>query len=138
MPEHSFVRTPKRQRPSCAGPVNIGEADSSIGHLQAPSRTPPPTRAKAAAVFEYTFIRRRIAEPVGTVRSPDDVAAVLVAYLRPDEAEQERLAVAIRAGLHVERKRRPTKPTAAARERRLEEKKRRGRAKKLRRPPADE
>ena len=57
---------------------------------------------------------------------------------RNRELALERLAAAIRAGLHVERKRRPTKPTAAARERRLEQKKRRGRAKKLRRPPADE
>jgi ribosome-associated protein len=54
------------------------------------------------------------------------------------ELALDRLAAAIRAGLRVERKRRPTKPSAAARERRLEEKKRRGTAKKLRRPPADE
>lgn len=53
------------------------------------------------------------------------------------ELALDRLAAAIRAGLRVERKRRPTKPSAAARERRLEEKKRRGRAKKLRRPPDD-
>jgi ribosome-associated protein len=54
------------------------------------------------------------------------------------ELALDRLAAAIRAGLRVDRKRRPTKPSAAARERRLEEKKRRGTAKKLRRPPADE
>jgi ribosome-associated protein len=47
----------------------------------------------------------------------------------------ERLGEAISAGLKVERKRRPTKPSAAARERRLEEKKRRATTKKLRRPP---
>jgi DNA repair protein RadC len=60
-----------------------------------PSRTPRRTRATSAAVFEYTFTRRRIAEPVGTIRSPEDVAAILAAYVRPDEAEQERLAVAV-------------------------------------------
>jgi ribosome-associated protein len=54
------------------------------------------------------------------------------------ELALERLAAAIRAGLHVERKRRPTKPTAAARERRLEGKKRRGRTKRLRSPPGDD
>ncbi|HKO75086.1 MAG TPA: alternative ribosome rescue aminoacyl-tRNA hydrolase ArfB [Gaiellaceae bacterium] len=54
------------------------------------------------------------------------------------ELALDRLAAAIRAGLRVERKRRPTKPSAAARERRLEEKKRRGTAKRLRRPPADD
>jgi ribosome-associated protein len=54
---------------------------------------------------------------------------------RNRELALERLAAAIRAGLRVQRKRRPTKPTAAARERRLDEKKRRGTTKKLRRPP---
>jgi ribosome-associated protein len=57
---------------------------------------------------------------------------------RNRELALERLAAAIRAGLHVERKRRPTKPTAAARKRRLEAKKRRSTTKKLRRPPAGE
>jgi ribosome-associated protein len=55
---------------------------------------------------------------------------------RNRELALERLAAAIRAGLRVQRKRRPTKPTAAARERRLDEKKRRGTTKKLRRPPS--
>ncbi len=56
---------------------------------------------------------------------------------RNRELALERLARAIRSGLRVERKRRPTKPTAAARERRLEEKKRRGATKELRRAPKD-
>jgi len=54
---------------------------------------------------------------------------------RNRELALERLAAAIRTGLRVERKRRPTKPTPAARERRLEGKKRRGTTKRLRRPP---
>jgi len=54
---------------------------------------------------------------------------------RNRELALERLGEAIRAGVRVPRKRRPTKPTAAARERRLEEKKRRGQTKRLRRPP---
>jgi len=54
---------------------------------------------------------------------------------RNRELALERLADAIRAGIKVERKRRATKPTAAARERRLEEKKRRSHLKRLRRPP---
>jgi ribosome-associated protein len=56
---------------------------------------------------------------------------------RNRELALERLAAAIRAGLRVQRKRRPTKPTPAARERRLEEKKRKGATKELRRPPKD-
>jgi ribosome-associated protein len=49
----------------------------------------------------------------------------------------ERLADSVRTGLRVERKRRPTKPTAAARKRRIEEKKRRAATKALRRPPGE-
>jgi ribosome-associated protein len=54
---------------------------------------------------------------------------------RNRETALERLANAIREGLRVERKRRPTTPTAASRERRLEDKRRRSAAKRLRRPP---
>jgi len=55
--------------------------------------------------------------------------------LRNKELAVERLTEALREALRVPRKRRPTKPTAASRERRLEEKKRRGETKRLRRPP---
>jgi ribosome-associated protein len=54
---------------------------------------------------------------------------------RNRELALERLGAAIRAGVRVPRKRRPTKPSAAAQARRLEEKKRRGQTKRLRRPP---
>jgi ribosome-associated protein len=77
-------------------------------------------------------LRRRVGPVVRAVAQDER------SRTRNRELALERLAAAIRAGLHVERKRRPTKPTAAARERRLEQKKRRGRAKKLRRPPTDE
>jgi len=41
----------------------------------------------------------------------------------------------LREALRVERARVPTRPSAAAKERRLEEKRRRGERKRLRRPP---
>jgi ribosome-associated protein len=47
----------------------------------------------------------------------------------------ERLVGQLREALRVERKRVPTKPTKAARERRLQSKKRRGETKRLRREP---
>jgi len=47
----------------------------------------------------------------------------------------ERLVAALREALRVERRRVPTKPTSAARERRLDQKRRRGQVKRLRRPP---
>ncbi len=45
----------------------------------------------------------------------------------------DRVIEALRTALRVERKRMPTKPSAAARERRLEQKKRRSETKRLRR-----
>ena len=57
--------------------------------------------------------------------------------LRNKELAVERLVEALREALRVPRHRVPTKPTKAARERRLEQKKRRGATKKLRRAPGD-
>jgi len=54
---------------------------------------------------------------------------------RNRELALERLAATLRDALRVERRRVPTKPTPTAGERRLEEKRRRGEVKRLRRPP---
>jgi ribosome-associated protein len=54
---------------------------------------------------------------------------------RNRELAIERLVATLREALRVERKRVPTKPSAKARERRLEGKRRRGAVKRLRRPP---
>ncbi len=56
---------------------------------------------------------------------------------RNRELALERLVEQLRRALRVERKRVPTKPTAAARKRRLEGKRRRAKTKRLRRPPDD-
>jgi ribosome-associated protein len=56
---------------------------------------------------------------------------------RNRELALERLGEAIRAGVRMPRKRRPTKPTAASRERRLEGKKRRASVKRMRQRPDD-
>ncbi len=53
------------------------------------------------------------------------------------ERAVERVVEALREALKVERRRRPTKPTAASEERRLEEKRRRARTKRLRGPLRD-
>lgn len=57
--------------------------------------------------------------------------------LRNRELAVERLVALLREALRVERRRVPTAPSKAARERRLEDKKRRGQTKRLRRPPGD-
>jgi len=54
---------------------------------------------------------------------------------RNRELATERLVESLREALKVQRRRRPTKPTRASRERRLESKRRRGDTKRMRRPP---
>jgi ribosome-associated protein len=54
---------------------------------------------------------------------------------RNRELAVERLVEALRAALAVPRLRRPTAPSQASRERRLEQKRRRSETKRLRRPP---
>ena len=58
--------------------------------------------------------------------------------LRNRELAVERLVEKLREALRVERRRVPTRPTAQARERRLETKRRRGNVKQLRRQTGDE
>jgi ribosome-associated protein len=79
--------------------------------------------------------KRRVLTKAGpTLRA---VAQDERSQLRNRELATERLAEQLRAALKVERKRVPTRPSKAAKERRLESKKRRGETKKLRRPPGD-
>jgi ribosome-associated protein len=56
---------------------------------------------------------------------------------RNRELAVERLVASLREALRVERRRRPTAPTAASRERRLEQKRRRGETKQLRQRPSE-
>jgi ribosome-associated protein len=77
--------------------------------------------------------KRRVVAKAGPVLRA--VAQDERSQLRNRELAIERLVAALRAALHVERRRVPTRPTAASRERRLEEKARRAQLKRLRRPP---
>jgi ribosome-associated protein len=77
--------------------------------------------------------KRRVIAGVGPVLRA--VAQDERSQSRNRELAVERLVAALREALRVQRKRVPTKPTAAARERRLEQKRRRGQVKQLRRPP---
>jgi ribosome-associated protein len=77
--------------------------------------------------------KRRVVSRLGPVVRA--VAQDERSQLRNRELALERLAERLREGLRVQRRRVPTKPGAAARERRLEEKRRRGETKRLRRPP---
>ncbi|HZB22915.1 MAG TPA: alternative ribosome rescue aminoacyl-tRNA hydrolase ArfB [Gaiellaceae bacterium] len=77
--------------------------------------------------------KRRVVGRVGPVIRA--VAQDERSQWRNRELAIERVVEQLRAALRVERKRVPTKPSAAARERRLEEKRRRSDVKRLRRAP---
>ena len=79
--------------------------------------------------------KRRVVSRAGPVLRA--IAQDERSQLRNRELALERLVEQLRAALKVERKRVPTKPTAAARERRLEQKRRRSATKRLRRAPED-
>ncbi len=80
--------------------------------------------------------KRRVVGRVGPVLRA--VAQDERSQLRNRELAVGRLVDKLRSALAVPRRRVKTKPTAAARERRLERKQRRSQVKKLRRAPADE
>jgi ribosome-associated protein len=80
--------------------------------------------------------KRRVISRVGPVIRA--VAQDERSQLRNRELAVERLVAKLREALAVPRRRVPTKPTGAARERRLQGKKRRSRTKALRRPPSDD
>jgi len=88
---------------------------------------------QASSALTEAQKRRVIARAGPTLRS---VAQDERSQWRNRELAVERLVDTLRTALKVERKRRPTKPTAAARERRREQKKRRSETKRLRRPPS--
>jgi ribosome-associated protein len=77
--------------------------------------------------------KRRVLAKAGPVLRA--VAQDERSQLRNRELATERLVAALREALHVERRRVPTKPTAASRERKMEDKRRRAETKRLRRPP---
>jgi ribosome-associated protein len=79
--------------------------------------------------------KRRVVGRVGPVLRA--IAQDERSQARNRELALERVVEQLRAALRVERKRVPTKPTPAARERRLEQKRRRSQTKRLRRAPDD-
>ncbi len=86
----------------------------------------------ASAALTDTQKRRVLAKTGPVLRA---VAQDERSQWRNRELAVERVADQLRTALKVERKRVPTKPSRAAKERRLEGKRRRGETKKLRRPP---
>lgn len=101
------------------------------------------TASRVEAVFDVEASaslddpqRKRLLERLGPVVTA--VAQDARGQARNRELALERLAAKIAGGLRVQRKRRPTKPSRAARRRRLDQKRRTGERKRGRRPPVEE
>ena len=88
---------------------------------------------RSAALSERQ--KRRVLDRAGPVIRA--VAQDERSQARNRELAVERLVGRLRDALRVPRRRVPTGPSVAARERRLEEKRRRSQTKRLRRPPKD-
>jgi ribosome-associated protein len=89
----------------------------------------------ASSALTETQKRRVVARAGPVLRA---VAQDERSQSRNRELAVERLVGKLREALAVPRRRMPTKPTSAARQRRLEDKRRRARTKALRRPPGRE
>ncbi len=99
------------------------------------------TASRVQAVFDVAASptldeaqRARLTERVGPTLTA--VAQEARGQARNRELALQRLAEKIAAGLRTPRRRRPTKPGRAARQRRLEQKRRTGERKRARRRPA--
>ena len=88
----------------------------------------------ASAALSEAQKRRVIAKAGPVIRA---VAQDERSQLRNRELALERLAAALAEALRVPRRRVPTQPSAAAKERRLDEKRRRSDVKRLRRQPPE-
>jgi ribosome-associated protein len=119
----------------------ISEIDLQVSRSSGPGgQHAQKSETRVVAVFDVETSsaltetqKRRVIARVGPVLRA--VAQDERSQSRNRELAVERLASALRDALRVERKRVATKPTKAARERRLEQKKRRAQTKQLRRPP---
>jgi len=101
------------------------------------------TETRAEAVFD---VERSVGLSDAQKRRVIARAGPILRAVAQDERSQwrnrelaiERVVEALREALKVERRRKPTRPSAAARKRRLEQKRQRGETKRLRRRPGDD
>jgi ribosome-associated protein len=100
------------------------------------------SETRAEAIFDVTAStaltdaqKRRVIAKAGPVLRA--VAQDERSQARNRELAVERVVEQLREALRVQRPRRPTKPTAQSRERRLQSKRLRSETKRLRKPPSD-
>jgi ribosome-associated protein len=137
MERESIQVTRSVSLPVCEITIRVSRSSGPGGqHAQKSStRVEAVFDVEASEALTDTQKRRVIAVAGPVLRA---IAQDERSQLRNRERAVERLVEKLRSALAVPRRRRPTAPTATARERRLTEKKRRSRVKTLRRPPDSE
>jgi ribosome-associated protein len=137
MERESIQVTRSVSLPVCEITIRVSRSSGPGGqHAQKSStRVEAVFDVEASEALTDTQKRRVIARAGPVLRA---IAQDERSQLRNRERAVERLVEKLRSALAVPRRRRPTAPTATARERRLTEKKRRSRVKTLRRPPESE
>ena len=120
-------------RASGPGGQNVNKVATAVQLRFDASRSPALTDA----------VRTRLVQLAGRRMTRDGVLVITARRYRTQDKNRadalDRLVVLIRNAAATPRTRRSTRPTAASRERRLDDKRRRGRIKRLRRPdPADD
>src|SRR5262245_49254482 len=136
--EHEFIRVTRSVL------LPLSEVDFRVSRSSGPGgQHAQKSSTRVEALFEVEASsaltdaqKRRVVARVGPVLRA--VAQDERSQARNRELAVERLVEKLRAALAVPRRRRPTRPTTASRERRLAGKKRRGETKRLRRPPGDD
>jgi len=117
--------------------IRVSRSSGPGGQHANTSETRVEARFDVAASATLTDAqKRRVVARVGPVVRT--IAQDERSQLRNRELALERLATRLREALRLERRRMPTAPTAASRAQRLDEKRRRGQTKQLRREPPDE
>jgi ribosome-associated protein len=134
---------------SATGRTRIGEDEISFSFIRASGPGGQKVNKTATAVqlrFDVIgsptlpeSVRRRLVKLAGRRLSGDGILVIEAKRFRTRERNRqdalERLDALVGKASQVEKKRRPTRPTKAARKTRLEEKRRQSRTKELRKKP---
>ena len=117
--------------------LRVSRSSGPGGQHANTSETRVEARFDVAASETLTEVqKRRVVAKAGPILRA--VAQDERSQARNRELAVERLVARLREALHVDRRRVPTAPPAAARKRRLETKRRRSETKKMRREPSSE
>jgi ribosome-associated protein len=133
-PELSIPRTEIQYRATRAGGAGGQHVNTSSTRIELLWDL---TRSAAVTDEQRERIRTKLAARLDSEGMVRVVASDRRSQGQNKQSADERLAALVKHALHIPKKRRPTKPTRAAKERRLTEKKHHSDKKRTRRPEID-